>query len=153
MRGARHGEKLTQTFVWWLRGKVGNFKLIVLFLYALSLSTIFSSLVSYWKRLQITNLRRHVVENIVTCIQIARQRLCKHIPAEAYARNNRTPISMQRISKRTLSTIESLCFLRVPCRGVIKEQRGSFELVVGENWVQFWRWQSKMVEKKWQKRH
>jgi hypothetical protein len=32
-------------------------------------------------------------------------------------------------------------------KGVIKGQRRSSERVV-ENWVQFWRWQSKVIEKK-----
>jgi hypothetical protein len=59
-------------------------------------------------------------KNIVTYRSIARQRLGKHIPAEAYARNNRTSIARQRISKQALSTIERLCFLHGPCRGVIK---------------------------------
>jgi hypothetical protein len=58
--------------------------------------------------------------HIVTCIPIARQRLDKHIPAEAYTRNNRTSIAGQRISKQAFSTIEWMCFLRGPCRGVIK---------------------------------
>jgi hypothetical protein len=34
------------------------------------------------------------------CIPIARQRLGKHIPAEANARNNREYIARQRISKQ-----------------------------------------------------
>jgi hypothetical protein len=42
---------------------------------------------------------------IVTYIPIARQRLGKHIPSEAYVRNNRTSNARQRISKLTLSTI------------------------------------------------
>jgi hypothetical protein len=36
---------------------------------------------------------------IVTRIPIARQRLGKHIPAEAYAHNNKASIARQRISK------------------------------------------------------
>jgi hypothetical protein len=44
--------------------------------------------------------------NIVTYRPIARQRLGKHIPAEAYARNNKTSIIRQRISKHASSTIE-----------------------------------------------
>jgi hypothetical protein len=43
--------------------------------------------------------------NIVTYGPIARQRLGKHIPAEAYARN-RTSIARQRISKHASLTIE-----------------------------------------------
>jgi hypothetical protein len=68
----------------------------------------------------------------VTYRPTARKRIGKHIPAEAYARKNRTSINRQRISKQA-STIERLCFLRGPCRWIIKGQRGSFELVV-ENW-------------------
>jgi hypothetical protein len=55
------------------------------------------------------------------------QLLGKHIPAEAYARKNNTSIARQRISKQAFSRIETLCFLRGPCRGVIKGRRKSFE--------------------------
>jgi hypothetical protein len=41
------------------------------------------------------------------CIPIARQRLSKHIPAEAYERNNRTSISRLRISKHASLTLEA----------------------------------------------
>jgi hypothetical protein len=63
---------------------------------------------------------------IVTCRPIARQ----HIPAESNARNNSTLIARQRMRKHALSTIEGLCFLHGPFRGVIKGGRWSFELVV-----------------------
>jgi hypothetical protein len=56
---------------------------------------------------------------------IARQQLGKNIPMEVYA-CNRTSIVRQQISKQSFSTIERLCFLHDPCRGVIKGQR-SFE--------------------------
>jgi hypothetical protein len=59
----------------------------------------------------------------VTYRLIARQRLGKHIPAEAQASNNRTSIARQRISKQAFSTVERLCFLRGPYRGVIKGQK------------------------------
>jgi hypothetical protein len=62
------------------------------------------------------------VVHIVTYRSIARQRLGEHIAAESYARNNRTPIGRQLICKQGISTIERPCFLRVPCRGFIKEQ-------------------------------
>jgi hypothetical protein len=41
-------------------------------------------------------------------------------------------LARQRVSKQAFSTIrvERLCFLRDPCRGVIKEQRRSFESLV-----------------------
>jgi hypothetical protein len=54
----------------------------------------------------------------------ARQRLGKHIPAEAYARNNRTSVARQRISKQAFSTIERFCFLRNPCWGVLMKKEG-----------------------------
>jgi hypothetical protein len=41
--------------------------------------------------------------------------------------DNRTSVAGQWISKQA-STIERPCFLRGPCRGVIKEQRRSFQL-------------------------
>jgi hypothetical protein len=98
----------------------------------------------------------------VTCICITRQRLGKHIPAEAKMGNNRTSVARQRISKQA-STIERLSFLHGPCRGVIKEQRRSCEFLltevervqlkssfIVENWVEFWIFQLKMIEKKWQ---
>jgi hypothetical protein len=44
-------------------------------------------------------------------------------------RNNMTSITRQRISKQAFSTTERLCFLRGPCRGVIKGQRRSFGLM------------------------
>jgi hypothetical protein len=34
---------------------------------------------------------------------------------------------LEQISEQALSTIEGLCFLRGPCRGIIKGQRRSFE--------------------------
>jgi hypothetical protein len=39
---------------------------------------------------------------------VATQRLGKHIPAEANARNNRTPTARQRISKHASLTIEAV---------------------------------------------
>jgi hypothetical protein len=47
---------------------------------------------------------------IVMCILITRQRLAKHISAEANARNNRTFIATQRLSKQACLTIEGLVF-------------------------------------------
>jgi hypothetical protein len=83
----------------------------------------------------------------VTYRPTARQRLGKHISAEAYELNNMTSISRQRICKQAFSTIQTLWFLRGPCREVIKGQRMLFEWVV-ENSVEFWRWQSKKYGKK-----
>jgi hypothetical protein len=105
---------------------------------------------------------------IVTCIPIARQRLGKHIPAEENARNNRTSIARQRISKNASLTIEAVFTAwsvqsgykevfsnRVSSEmGNVRSKRvpmknSSFELVVRKR-VEFWRWQSKVIEKKWQ---
>jgi flagellar biosynthesis/type III secretory pathway chaperone len=47
-------------------------------------------------------------KNIVTRLLIARQRVGKHIPAEANARNNRTSNARQRISKHASLTIEAV---------------------------------------------
>jgi predicted metal-binding transcription factor (methanogenesis marker protein 9) len=82
-------------------------------------------------------------------------------PEEACASNNRKFIAEQRISKVAFFTIEGMCFLRGPCKVVIKNvtlkknqlseverfylKKNLFELV-----VEFWRWQSKVTEKKWQ---
>jgi hypothetical protein len=52
----------------------------------------------------------------VTCIPTARQRLDKHIPMGANARNNRMYIFMQRRCKLALQTRDRLCFLRGPCK-------------------------------------
>jgi hypothetical protein len=88
---------------------------------------------------RVTNLNRI---NIVTYRPIARQRLGKHIPVEAYARNNRTSIARQRISKPAFSTIDRLCFLLSPCRGVIKGQRRSFELSRNGSILRNWQLQN-----------
>jgi hypothetical protein len=86
------------------------------------------------------------VDYILMYRTIAKQWLSKHITAEAYTLI--TSIARQRVSKQTFSTIEWLRFLRGPCRGIIKGQRSSSEWVV-ENWVEFWKLQSKVIEKKW----
>jgi hypothetical protein len=50
---------------------------------------------------------------IATCIPIARQRLGKHITAEANALNNRSSIAKQRISKHaSLKTEADFCVVR-----------------------------------------
>jgi hypothetical protein len=46
--------------------------------------------------------------NIVTCILIVKQKLGKRIPAGANARNNRTSIARQRISKHSCLTIDAV---------------------------------------------
>jgi hypothetical protein len=35
----------------------------------------------------------------------------------------------------------------------VQLKKSSFELVVFKNWVEFWRWQSKEIEKKWQEKN
>jgi hypothetical protein len=35
----------------------------------------------------------------------------------------------------------------------VQLKKSSFERVVVEKWVEFWRWQSKVIEKKWQARN
>jgi hypothetical protein len=49
-----------------------------------------------------------IVIYIVTCIHNARQRLGKHIPAQAYACNRRASILRQRISKHASLTTETV---------------------------------------------
>jgi hypothetical protein len=56
-------------------------------------------------------------KNILTCIPIAKQRLPKHIPAEANVRNNRTSIVRQRRGKHASSTIQAAFSLRSVPRG------------------------------------
>jgi hypothetical protein len=73
---------------------------------------------------------------IVTYRPSARQLLRKQIPTEAYERNNRTSIARQQITKQAFSTIERLCFLCGPCRGVIRGQRRLFEL--GPTVIKIW---------------
>jgi hypothetical protein len=55
-------------------------------------------------------------------------------PRKQTRANNRTSIARQLISKQAFSTIERLCFLHGPCRGVIKGKRRSCELVVIRSW-------------------
>jgi hypothetical protein len=89
--------------------------------------------------------------NNVTHRPVARQWLGEHVPAEAYARSNRTSTTRQRNSNQDFSTIERLCFLRGPCLVVIKGQRRAFEGVV-ENWVKYWGWHRRWLRrngKKW----
>jgi hypothetical protein len=51
--------------------------------------------------------------DIVTSIPIATQRFGRHIPTQANARNNRTSIVRQQISKHTSLTIEAaFCVVR-----------------------------------------
>jgi hypothetical protein len=102
---------------------------------------------------------------IVTCISIARQRLGKHIPEEANARNNRTSIARLRINKHAFLTREAVSSA-CPCKVVIKKgsvgksqlseaervqlKKSSFESCCCREWVEFWRWHSKKIENKWQ---
>jgi hypothetical protein len=82
-------------------------------------------IIFYWpkwiKKLTVINQKIHSM-NIVTYGPITRQRLGKHFPSEAYARNNRTFNDRRRISKQSFSTTEKLWFLRGPCLEVTKGQ-------------------------------
>jgi hypothetical protein len=51
---------------------------------------------------------------VLRATPIARQRVAKHIPAEANARNNRTPIARQRNCKQALSAIQNLFYMSPP---------------------------------------
>jgi hypothetical protein len=57
------------------------------------------------------------MKSIVTYRPIARQRLGKHIPAEANVRNNRTSSARKRISKHAYLTTESV-FCEVRAEGL-----------------------------------
>jgi hypothetical protein len=60
------------------------------------------------------------------CILIARQRLMKHFPAEADARNNGTSVARQRCGKHSSSTIE-VVFSVLPLQSGYKEVFGRTE--------------------------
>jgi hypothetical protein len=62
----------------------------------------------------------------MTCMSITRQRLGKHIPAHAEARNNSTFIARQKISKHTSLTIEAV-FSAWSAQSGYKEVFGSIE--------------------------
>jgi hypothetical protein len=66
------------------------------------------------------------VAYIVTCTPIARQRLGKHIPAQGNARNIKTFIVMQRISKHASLTTEAV-FSVWPVQSGYKKVFGSIE--------------------------
>jgi hypothetical protein len=70
---------------------------------------------------------------IVTYRPIARQRLGKHIPAGANARNNMASIAIQRISKHASLTIEPL-FSAWSVQNGYKEEFSWEELVVVRSW-------------------
>jgi hypothetical protein len=61
------------------------------------------------------------------------------------------------MSKHASLKLKAL-FLRGVCKVVIKMSlkagsSSSIELDVAKNWVQFWRWQKKVIEMKWQERN
>jgi hypothetical protein len=87
------------------------------------------------------------------CILIVRQRLGKHIPTEANAGNGRTSIAIQRISKYASLTIEAVFSAWSVQSGYeqVFSSRVSTEVWrVVENWAEFWKWQSKVIENKCQ---
>jgi hypothetical protein len=65
-------------------------------------------------------------DDILTCILIARQRLAKHIPAEANERNNMTSTVRQRCRKHASSTIGAVFSVR-PVQNSYKEVFGTTE--------------------------
>jgi hypothetical protein len=75
------------------------------------------------------NLTNSVHKDIVTYRPIAKQRLGKHIPAEANARNNRTSIARQRISKHYSLSIE-IVFSAWSVQRIYKEGFSWEELVI-----------------------
>jgi hypothetical protein len=69
---------------------------------------------------------------------IAIQRVVKHIPAEANARNNRTSIARQRYGKQTLSTTQDV-FSMSPPPDYISSPVVNQESVIGEReWSESW---------------
>jgi hypothetical protein len=64
---------------------------------------------------------------IVTYRPIARQRLGKHIPAGANARNNRTSIARLRISKHTIDDVFSAWSVQADYKEVVDRVESSFE--------------------------
>jgi hypothetical protein len=72
------------------------------------------------------NLKRSGNRNTVACIPIARQRLGKRTPAGVNARNIRTSIARQRISKHASLTIEAV-FSAWSVQSGYKEVFGSIE--------------------------
>jgi hypothetical protein len=67
-----------------------------------------------------------IKQSIMTYRPIARQRLGKHIPAQAYARNNRTSIAKQRTSQHASLTTEAV-FSASFLQNGYKEVFGSIE--------------------------
>lgn len=64
--------------------------------------------------------RNGIVIDIVIYRAIARQRIAKHIPAEAIVHNNMTSSVRQEIRKGASLTIEAV-FFGSPCKVVIKK--------------------------------
>jgi hypothetical protein len=98
------------------------------------------------KKVRICVDARKFNQYTVTCIPIARQRVGKHIPAKANAHKNRTSIDRKWISKHASLAIEAV-FSVWSVQSYYKEVFSSIELVV-KNWVELWRWQSKVIENK-----
>jgi hypothetical protein len=87
-------------------------------------------------RRPLRTLMRKLKDNTVTCIPIAKQRVCKHIPAEANACNNRASIPRQRTSKHASLTKEAV-FSASSVQSGNKEGFSWEELVV-RSWVTCW---------------
>jgi hypothetical protein len=90
----------------------------------------------------------------VTRIPIAKQRLSKHIPAEANAHNNKTSIAKQRISKHAFLAVEAVFYawsVQSAYKDVFSsccQELGPFvEMTVQGNWEEMARKESDGVKK------
>jgi hypothetical protein len=96
------------------------------------------------------NLKRSGNINTMICIPIARQRLGKRTPAGANARNSRTSIARQRISKQASLTIEAV-FSAWSVQNNYKEVFGGIEQdrtevkiqVSGPQPARIWAWEQR----------
>jgi hypothetical protein len=71
---------------------------------------------------------------VVRAMPIARQRVAKHIPAEANARNNTRSIARQRHGKQALSTIQAVFReIRAKCLEESQVPKLAFVEVQNEN--------------------
>jgi hypothetical protein len=69
-----------------------------------------------------SNNRKGIARSVFYVVRarpIARQRVAKHIPAEANAQNSRTYIARQRRGKHAFATIEEAVFSMDPTRDYI----------------------------------
>jgi hypothetical protein len=86
---------------------------------------------------------------IVTCTPIARQRVGKHIPAEANARNNRRSIARQRVGKYIPAEANARNNRRSTARG--RSCKHSSSTIEGYNETKHWK--LNMNRKQWLSLH